>query len=242
MMLLLCSLLFGLLFGHIETFIVSSDEDIAAEIGNHVILNCAFDSHGDSNPTVIWQKIGLDQTVHKYRENENDFSEQHKNYTKRTELHGVNKGDASLTLKNVNIWDEGTYKCSVYNDNGFGDVLIHLSVWAQCTDGIHIVWKSDGNGNDMLSCQSSGWYPKPEVSWKDKHGNDLNEFAEVTLTRDNNGFFSVEHDLKQDHDSKNQYICSKKHQWMTEPLRARAVFTDGGTIVRIDDGSPPSDL
>lgn len=243
MMMSLCSLLLCLLFGHIETFTVSFNEQTTSEVGKHVILKCNFNSNGDSNPTVIWEKVGVDQTVHKYSRNRNDLSEQHKNYTKRTELHGisVDKGDASLTLKNVNIWDEGSYKCSVNNDNGFGEVLMHLSVWAHSTE-IYIVWKSDGSGNDILSCQSSGWYPEPEVSWKDKDGNNLNDVSETNMTRGSDGFFSVEHDLKQKHDSKNQYICSKKHKMMAKTHRARAVFTDGATMVRIDDGSPSSDL
>ncbi|GCB78148.1 hypothetical protein scyTo_0020646, partial [Scyliorhinus torazame] len=109
-------------------------------------------------------------------------------------------------------------------------------------EGMRILWKVDGSGHEFLSCQSSGWYPKPKVSWKDKYGNDLNAVSEQNITPDNNGFFHVEHDLKQQHDSSNEYICSVKHEWMTAPQRIRAVFTDGLKMIRLDDGNPSLDL
>ncbi|XP_038657939.1 V-set domain-containing T-cell activation inhibitor 1 isoform X2 [Scyliorhinus canicula] len=240
MTLSLYPLLICLLFSHIiVAFIVSTDQHTAAEVGKQVVLRCTCDSNGDSNPTVIWEKVGVEQTVHLYRGNVDDLQEQHKNYTKRTGLHAIsaNKGDASLTLKNVNIWDEGKYRCSVSNGNGFGEAFVDLAVWAINAEDMHILWKQDGSGRDFLSCQTSGWYPKPTVSWNDKNGNDLNGVSETTMTRDENGFFHVQYDLKQQHDSSNQYICSVKHKWMAAPERTRAAFTDGSTLIRLDDGN-----
>ncbi|XP_041067464.1 V-set domain-containing T-cell activation inhibitor 1-like [Carcharodon carcharias] len=241
MMLSLCCLL--LCFSHVEMFTVSSDQHIAAEAAKDVTIKCTFTGNGDSNPTVIWEKVGVSQTVHKYQENKNDFSEQHSNYTKRTELRGslVNKGDASLTLKNVNIWDEGTYMCRVSTHGGFGEASVDLSVWATNNDGIHIFWKSE-HDREVLSCQSEGLYPEPKVSWVDKYGQNLDEDCETTLTRDDKGLFKVQHDLKKWHDSRNQYICSVHHEFHAVPQLARVAFTDGRTIVRVDDGNASSDL
>ncbi|XP_067896839.1 V-set domain-containing T-cell activation inhibitor 1 [Heterodontus francisci] len=241
MMLSQCFLVLFWLFSHVETVTVSTDQHTGAEIGKHVILKCTFDQI-DNNPTVMWEKVGVKQTVHQYKGNVDDFSEQHGNYTKRTEIDGstIKKGDASLTLKNVNIWDEGIYKCSVSNDHGFGEAFMNLSVWAKSTVGIRILWKS--NGSDVLSCQSSGWYPAPDVTWSDTFGNNLYKDCETKMIRDSSGLFHVSHDLKQMHNSQSQYVCSIQHEWMAEPERTRVAFTDGATMIRMDDGKGSPDL
>ncbi|XP_067849049.1 V-set domain-containing T-cell activation inhibitor 1 [Heptranchias perlo] len=225
-----------LLFICCETITVSSDKHSVAEVGKDVTLTCIFE--GDSNPTVIWEKEGVTGTVHMYLNNKDDFSEQHVNYTKRTEVHGssASKGNASLTLKNVRIWDEGSYKCSVNTNKGFGEAEVNLNVWAKSNDGIHISRKSD----EVLSCQSSGWYPAPTVTWHDKSGNNLNKDGKLTLTIDNNGLYNMTHDLKQHRNSKNQYICTIKHKWMED--RIRVVFSDMGAMIRLDDGKDSPEL
>ncbi|XP_048397144.1 V-set domain-containing T-cell activation inhibitor 1-like [Stegostoma tigrinum] len=238
----LCCLIL-LQFPQFEAFDVICDQDVVTAVGKDVTLKCTF-GKGDSNPTVIWEKVGEEQSVHEYRNDADDFSEQHRNYTKRTALGGsrVKGGDASLTLKNVNVWDEGRYKCSVNIIDGFGDATVVLSVWARGSGNVGIVWKSNGDNGDVLTCQSSGLYPAPEIKWEDKHGKNLNEVSETNLTRDKNGLYSVDHYLKQNHDSKNQYICSVWHKYMGKPQRARVAFTDGNSMIRLDDGEPSLDL
>ncbi|XP_072441326.1 V-set domain-containing T-cell activation inhibitor 1-like [Chiloscyllium punctatum] len=244
MMLSLCCLLLSLLFPQFETFTLTCDRYIDSEIGKTVILKCSFESRSNSNPVVIWEKVGEKQTIHEYRDNRDDFSEQHKNYTKRTAIAGnaVNRGDASLTLKDVNVWDEGTYKCYVSTNHGFDDEIIELSVWAKGTGDIHISWQTDGDNNDVLTCKYSGLYPVPKISWKDTHGNDLNSINKTNPSRDENGLYHVEHYLKRERDDKNQYVCSVHHKWMAKPKAARAVFTNGHNMIQLDDGEPSPDL
>uniref|UniRef100_UPI00398F7B35 V-set domain-containing T-cell activation inhibitor 1 n=1 Tax=Pristiophorus japonicus TaxID=55135 RepID=UPI00398F7B35 len=219
-----CLVLFSLLI-YSEELTISSDQATDAEIGKHVTLKCTFDSVANSNPTVVWEKAGVDGTVYKYKENKDDLSKQHVNYTGRTELNGssIHSGAASLTLKNVNIWDEGTYTCRISASNGFDAKSVNLFVWAQVIDGLHISLTPD----EMLLCHSLGWYPAPEITWSDTSGNILDKDCDTTLTTDNNGFFNVSHVLKQ-HNLEDQYICSIKHKWMAKPQHIRAAFSLGG--------------
>uniref|UniRef100_A0A4W3GKV7 Ig-like domain-containing protein n=1 Tax=Callorhinchus milii TaxID=7868 RepID=A0A4W3GKV7_CALMI len=69
--------------------------------------------------------------------------------------------------------------------------LIHVS----CLPGlgsqpwIHV----DGQHSDGVSlrCESSGWFPSPEVLWFDDQGNNLTTLSNWTVREDSKGLFSV---------------------------------------------------
>ncbi|XP_062906791.1 V-set domain-containing T-cell activation inhibitor 1 isoform X1 [Mobula hypostoma] len=228
----------SLLLVPVGAFRVGCEQEPTTEIGRSVTLECSFDCNGQCTPAVKWEKNPGSEILYEYKESKSDFSNQHANYSKRIEVdeNSINNGKAFLTLKNVHLWDEGDYVFFVSTDGGYGEASVHLPVWAS-TDGIHVSWDSD---SDILSCQSSGWYPAPEVTWKDRHGNALTVHNEIKL-RESDGYFNVTNDLKVI-DKMNHYICSMKHNWMDKPKQTRVIFSDGKHLIRVDNGEKPSDL
>ncbi|XP_051869732.1 V-set domain-containing T-cell activation inhibitor 1 [Pristis pectinata] len=233
------TLVCSLLLASVDSFQISCEQATDVEIGKDVTFNCTFECDGTCTPTVKWEKDHDAGILYEYKESKSDFSKQHANYSGRIEVStdSINNGKVFLTLKNVSIWDEGTYIFRISTDGGFGKEDVHLSVWANMDD-IHIFWESD---SEVLSCMSSGWYPAPEVKWKDKFGNDLNEHSEKILMRESNGYFNVSHSLKL-FDEQNQYICSIWHKWMDKPKQTRVIFSDGKSLISVDDGEKSSDL
>ncbi|XP_032889368.1 V-set domain-containing T-cell activation inhibitor 1 isoform X2 [Amblyraja radiata] len=226
-------LVFSILFASADAF--TCEPAIDVEIGKDVTFNCTFECDNPCVPWVIWKKDQVAGILYEYKEDKSDVSKQHANYSGRIEVDtsSFKEGKAFLTLKNVEIWDEGKYIVSNSTDNGYGAGFVQLSVWAATP--IKLFWNSK---MDMLSCQSSGWYPAPTVEWKDKSGNNLNKHSEIIM-RETNGHFNVIHNLKV-FDKQNQYICSMWHKWMKKEYRA--AFSEGTRLIRVDDGKNPSDL
>lgn len=227
-------LVFSILFASADAFITCEPATVV-EIGKDVTFKCTFECDNPCVPRVRWEKDQVAGILYEYKEDKNDVSKQHANYSGRIEVvtSSFKEGKAFLTLKNVDIWDEGKYIVRISTDDGYGVGFVQLSVWA--ADPIKLFWNSE---MDMLSCQSSGWYPAPTVEWKDKPGNDLNKHSEITM-REHNGHFNVTHDLKV-FDEQNQYICSMWHKWMKK--QTRAVFSKGQRLIQVDDGQKSSDL
>ncbi|XP_069745315.1 V-set domain-containing T-cell activation inhibitor 1-like [Narcine bancroftii] len=232
------TLLCSLLISSIDAFHLSCQQETNVEIGKDVTFECTFDCEGACDPAVKWEKEHVAGTLFEYRKNKSDFRKQNANYSGRIKVseRSINNGKAFLTLRNVNIWDEGIYVCSVSTDSGYGDGFVHLFVWA--APDIQVFWNPN---SEVLSCQSSGWYPEPEVEWMDKHGNNLNKSSEIKVMRESIGFVNVSNNLKVDNE-KNHYICSKWHKWIQTPKRIRVAFSDGKTLIHINDAKKSVDL
>ncbi|MGH0177603.1 UNVERIFIED_CONTAM: hypothetical protein FKN15_074885 [Acipenser sinensis] len=48
----------------------------------------------------------------------------------------------------------------------------------------------------QLVCRSEGWYPEPEVIWRDRDGNDVTSLSSPTVQRDSQGLLSVSSHIK----------------------------------------------
>uniref|UniRef100_A0A3B3YGL8 Ig-like domain-containing protein n=1 Tax=Poecilia mexicana TaxID=48701 RepID=A0A3B3YGL8_9TELE len=92
---------------------------------------------------------------------------------------GLQAGDVSLKLEKATIEDIGTYTCYVSSSVAYSSASVSLTVTA--------VMKDDNKVN--LSCQSDGWYPKPELSWSDNKT--ALTPANVMFSRISAGFYSV---------------------------------------------------
>ncbi|XP_055500206.1 V-set domain-containing T-cell activation inhibitor 1 [Leucoraja erinacea] len=220
-------LVFSILFASADAF-TTCERATDVEIGKDVTFKCTFECDNPCVPWVRWEKDQDAGILYEYKEDKSDVSKQHANYSGRIEVDtsSFKEGKAFLTLKNVEIWDEGKYIVSVSTDNGYGPGFVLLSVWA-AADHVRVIMNSE---MDMLSCQSSGWYPAPTVEWKDKSGNDLNKHSEIIM-REPNGHFNVTHNLKE-YDIQNQYICSMWHKRMTKQFRV--VFSNGHRLIHVD--------
>lgn len=63
------------------------------------------------------------------------------------------------------------------------------------------------DGGIRVGCRAAGWYPKPEMLWRDFQGQQLPSFTEST-SQDKNGFFQVEKTIIIHKNSKQNLSCS----------------------------------
>uniref|UniRef100_A0A3B4DR71 Butyrophilin subfamily 1 member A1-like n=1 Tax=Pygocentrus nattereri TaxID=42514 RepID=A0A3B4DR71_PYGNA len=173
--------------------VVGPSLPLTAVVGEDLILPCSLQPNISAvGMTVEWLRLDqADSTVHLYTDHEDISKEQAVSYKGRTALfkEELLKGNTSLKLSDIQIYDEGTYKCLVKSENWFDDVT--LDILAEGSDPVITVEELEVSGGIGLVCESKGWNPEPEVEWLDSEGATLN--AEVTQTHRDSGGFSVKH-------------------------------------------------
>ena len=63
------------------------------------------------------------------------------------------------------------------------------------------------DGGIRVGCRATGWYPKPEMLWRDFQGQQLPSFTESD-SQDQNGFFEVEKSIVIQRNAKRNVSCS----------------------------------
>ncbi|XP_067117609.1 butyrophilin subfamily 1 member A1-like [Osmerus mordax] len=166
-----------------ESQLIGSPDPIVAVAGDYVILPCSLEPSIDAEfLTVEWSKHDLEPTatVHFYRDGRNLHGVKNPSYKDRTMLFEgeLVRGNVSLKLFRVKLEDEGNYTCLVIKDGQKKTTVIQLSVGEVSKPEVTIQGaREDGMG---LKCVSGGWYPEPELEWRDSEGRLLP--ADVTQT------------------------------------------------------------
>ncbi|XP_036967423.1 butyrophilin subfamily 1 member A1-like [Acanthopagrus latus] len=155
----------------VEFKLVSSDQPIVALAGDDVILPCRLRPPiGASYMTVMWTKPGLiPEYVHFHQDGRLLSETQNPSYFLRTGLFidELPRGNVSIKICRVKISDAGRYICKLPSMRK--EAPVQLIVGAVSTPFIEVV--SDKKGHVVLQCNSTGWYPEPEVFWLDGEGN-----------------------------------------------------------------------
>ncbi|XP_073330881.1 butyrophilin subfamily 1 member A1-like [Pagrus major] len=155
----------------VEFKLVSSDQPIIALAGDDVTLPCHLKpSVSVSYETVMWTKPGLiPEYVHFHQDGRLLFETQNPSYFLRTRLFmdELPRGNVSIKIFKVKISDAGKYICKL--PSIVKEAPVQLIVGAVSTPFIEVV--SDKKRHMVLQCNSTGWYPEPEVFWLDAEGN-----------------------------------------------------------------------
>lgn len=157
--------------------------------------------------------------VHSYYYNKDQLSHQSEDYKGRTSLlpqSEIKNGDVSLLLKNIRVQDEGRYKCYTANEKTNDEKFVFVSVEAP-VKSVDITLK-----DDTVTCNTSGVYPRPEVSWSSEPlaNEPLNSFPQTEEK-----LFMVRSELKVGVISTYKYTCSitSKDRTKTATLEKQAV-------------------
>ncbi|XP_017655695.1 HERV-H LTR-associating protein 2 [Nannospalax galili] len=126
-----------------------------------VILPCSF----KSGPDVVIHWKNQDNFVHSYYEDRDHLERQYPRYVHRTSLfHSeIHNGNASLSVKRLNLLDEGIYVCYVGTNSGYITNKVVLKVGAFQIPTM----KYENRGTEsFLVCSISSVYPRPRITWK----------------------------------------------------------------------------
>ncbi|XP_006898209.1 PREDICTED: butyrophilin subfamily 2 member A1 [Elephantulus edwardii] len=147
------------------------------------------------NMEVRWYNLHLG-LVHHYKSSQDHTEHQSLEYRGRTEFlkENITTGQVALRICHIHSSDEGEYSC-FFSSSGTGPY-------------IHI--EHNKAGGFKLTCTSTGWYPKPEVLWRDMEGQYLMSASETTV-EEQNGLFYVETSIMVDESSKGNVSCFIKN-------------------------------
>ncbi|XP_043306578.1 butyrophilin subfamily 1 member A1-like [Cervus canadensis] len=212
----LCHLTSLLLFtqlptgGFAQEFIVMAPPDpIVAVLGGEVLLPCRVSPAMSAEDMELrWFRSKFSEAVFIYQDRLEQKEEQMAAYTGRTSLVRdlLNQGEAAVRILNVDVSDDGLYTCFFRKGGFYEEANLELKV-AGVGSAPQVRITGPEEDGVRVVCTASGWFPKPQVQWRDLSGEKFLAFSEAH-TQDAEGLFSVEAALVVRDSSVGNVTCS----------------------------------
>ncbi|XP_014812790.1 PREDICTED: butyrophilin subfamily 1 member A1-like isoform X2 [Calidris pugnax] len=179
--------------GSADFIVVGPSRPLLATMGQDVVLPCHLSPRMDARGLEIrWIRHKLSETVHLYRNGADQQWDQMEEYAGRTELarDGLSRGSLDLRISGLRPSDDGQYVCTVHDGASYGEDTVELEV-AALGSVPFLSLEAYEDGGIRVVCRSAGWYPSPQVLWKDAGGQHL---PSVSLRRspDERGLFEIQ--------------------------------------------------
>ncbi|XP_030579182.1 butyrophilin subfamily 3 member A2-like [Archocentrus centrarchus] len=131
-----------------------------------VLLPCQYSGFPPEEPTVMWTRSDLNpKTVHLLQEGGDDLRGQNQRYSGRTSVRSdaLDSGDFSLTLRNPQLTDSGSYTCSI--SDGRQERRLR-DIQLQVKDQQVEVKVEEGSESVILPCKTTPDLPEDtRVEW-----------------------------------------------------------------------------
>nr|XP_033771142.1 butyrophilin subfamily 1 member A1-like [Geotrypetes seraphini] len=179
-----------------ESFkLIGPDHPVVAILGEDAVLPlCLTPPISTENIEVRWFRTTFSSPVYLYEYGRDQNEHQLPEFQGRTELirDHMARGNMALKIHNVTLYDEGRYTCFVRLGSYYQDKELELKVTG-LGNSPQISWDRYQDGRVTVLCESTGWYPEPEVIWRqDKQS--LTPFSK-TETSEQNGLVNVKSSL-----------------------------------------------
>ncbi|XP_065421056.1 butyrophilin subfamily 1 member A1-like isoform X1 [Chrysemys picta bellii] len=189
--------------------VIGLRDPVTAIVGQEAVLPCHLSPRmSAANMKVRWFRSEFASFVHLYRDEKDQYEGQMPEYRRRTELlkAGLTDGNVDLRILSIRCSDEGLYHCFVQDDTFYEETVLELRV-AGLGSAPLISVEGHQDGGIRVVCRSSGWYPEPEVLWKDLNGRHLPSLSETTSRGDNNLFETETAIIVTEHSNQNLSCC-----------------------------------
>uniref|UniRef100_A0A671TMA2 Ig-like domain-containing protein n=1 Tax=Sparus aurata TaxID=8175 RepID=A0A671TMA2_SPAAU len=210
----------------VSSELTSSHQPIVALAGDDVILPCQLQpAVSISSETLLWTKPGLfPKYIHVHRAGRPMVMGQNPSYYNRTALFvdQLMNGNVSLKLFRVKLSDAGRYTCII--DSKKMEASVQLTVGAASSP---VVQKTKNSSRVVLQCESTGWYPEPEVFWLDGEGNLLSAGPTETV-RGPDDLYTVSSRVTVEKRHSNSFTC-RVQQNSTNQTRETLIHVPGRT-------------
>ncbi|XP_056670682.1 LOW QUALITY PROTEIN: butyrophilin subfamily 1 member A1-like [Monodelphis domestica] len=176
-----------------EQFVVlGPTEPIVALLGTDIILPCLLSPlMSAEHMEVRWFRSQFSEAVFVFQKGKEETDEQLVEYTGRTELISefITEGRLAVKIYNVQISDNGKYQCYFRKGDVYEQASLEVKV-AGLGSAPHLRLEGHEDGGVKLACMTDGWFPQPQVQWRDNRGGKLSSLSE-TQAQDEAGFFHV---------------------------------------------------
>ncbi|XP_054982599.1 butyrophilin-like protein 9 [Sorex araneus] len=189
--------------------VVGPGESILAHVGDEVEFSCHLSPYQDAEDMeILWFRRQDSEVVHLYQERQELLHQQLGQFRNRTKLFrdDITDGSVILHLQGVLPADEGPYGCRFLSSHFSGEAVWELEVAGLGSDP-HISLEGFKEGGIQLKCSSTGWYPKPQIHWRNHRGQCLPPETEAII-EDAQGLFSLETSVVVYRGAHNNVSCS----------------------------------
>uniref|UniRef100_A0A5F8HI26 Butyrophilin subfamily 3 member A2-like n=1 Tax=Monodelphis domestica TaxID=13616 RepID=A0A5F8HI26_MONDO len=210
-----------------EFTVIGPQQPIVALVGTEVTLPCYLHPQWDATyMEVIWFHGQNSSLVHHYKNAQEFLKYQHLDYRGRTEFlrENIYHGSVALRLHQIRPSDEGKYRCFFESPSHYHEAEFQVNVTG-IGSAPHIYIDGVGYKRLHLVCTSTGWYPEPEVQWKN-HKEEPLSGGSVTMKKVN-GLFSVETSITVSANSKENVSCVIGSPHQSQKKEAHIAWSDG---------------
>ncbi|XP_075594460.1 butyrophilin subfamily 1 member A1 [Balearica regulorum gibbericeps] len=207
--------------------VLGSDHPITAVVGEDVVLPCHLSPRLNAeNMEVRWFRSKFSVYVHLYHSGQDHYSSQMPEYQERTEFlkEGISVGNLSLRILGTRLSDEGQYQCLIKDGNFYEETTLELKVAVSGSSPL-LSLKDYKDGGIQVGCRATGWYPKPEMLWRDLEGHQLPSFTESD-SQDQNGFFEVEKSIVIQKTARRNVSCSIRNTRLAQEKDSTIYISD----------------
>ncbi|XP_029440323.1 uncharacterized protein LOC115080312 [Rhinatrema bivittatum] len=207
--------------------VIGPDYPVVAVLGEDAVLPCHL-SPGLSaeRMQVRWFRTGFDSVVHLYENGMDQNRQQLLGYRGRTELirHHISSGNVSLKIHQVGLHDGGMYTCFFRLDLDYEEAKLELKV-AGVGTALSISVNDHQDRGIRVVCESTGWYPEPDVSWKQEDGQNLTSLSE-TETKQQNGLVNIRTSLLMRTNQYRKVSCHMRNTVLNQERESSISFSD----------------
>ncbi|XP_075770167.1 butyrophilin subfamily 1 member A1-like isoform X3 [Pelodiscus sinensis] len=220
----LCLALQAPRLGSAQFRVTGPDRPVTAPLGGEAVLPCHLSPRMSAeNMEVRWYRSLFSAVVHLYRDGQDQYGDQIPEYRGRTELlkDDMASGRVSLRIRDVRPSDDGKYNCLFESQVFFEEALLELQV-AGLGSAPDISVEGRQDGGIRVVCRSSGWYPEPQVLWRDLQGQPLPTASEK-ITPEAGGLFRAEIAMVITEESNQKVSCCVRNPRVNQE-RESAIF------------------
>uniref|UniRef100_A0A4W2DUN0 Ig-like domain-containing protein n=1 Tax=Bos indicus x Bos taurus TaxID=30522 RepID=A0A4W2DUN0_BOBOX len=219
-----------------EFTVIAPPDPIVAVLGGEVLLPCRVSPAMSAEDMELrWFRSKFSEAVFIYQDRLEQKEEQMAPYAGRTSLVRdlLIQGEAAVRIQNVNVSDNGLYTCFFRKGGFYEEASLELKV-AGVGSAPQVRITGPEEDGVRVVCTASGWFPKPQVQWRDLSGEKFLAFSEAH-TQDAEGLFSVEAALVVRDSSVGNVTCSILNPVLGQE-KAMAIFIPGQRCSRIPAG------
>ncbi|XP_030053397.1 butyrophilin subfamily 1 member A1-like [Microcaecilia unicolor] len=207
--------------------VICPDQPVVAVLGEDAELSCHLSPVLSAKyMEVRWFRSSFNLVVHLYENGMDQNEDQIPEYRGRTELirNYISCGIVSLRIHNIGPDDDGSYTCFFQSDTSYDDATLELKV-VRLGSILSISVNDYQDRGIRILCESAGWYPEPEVSWRQEVGQSLIPASETELQRQN-GLFNIKTSLLMRTNQYGKITCNIRNTVMNQERESAISIAD----------------